>query len=257
MTNVKWIRWSWVVIVGLASLVAIGLWRNYGYQQSRAPATGTPEYKALHGVVQGQVSELWVGKYRYRFPAEINVIPESSAEKASEIVKGRADKVTVELDLSYLLDTPPLNARAVGSQIRVELARLYETPVKMTAANVEMELGNERWKLVEDFPALGLRRYVRQDEGSWGGLTYVPLDPRDRATIGGVTRYRCTPFFAGLQGNQPLYKTEPQNCSTLIHHPRGPTVWVHFGGILLPHWREMHREILKFIDSTLIEPKDH
>ena len=258
MNLIKRLGWPGVfklVLLFLAGVIALRVYYWLDYQRNRAPGMRTPEYHALHSVKPGQVNELQIGEYRFRFPAENFPEPYTSADLASDIVKGKADRATVHLDLSLLEKQMPVMGRVNTSRVEVEYWNSLNWGERLKAGQEE-EIRRGPWKAIEDLPEIGLRRYTRATEG-WWELTYLPTDPAIKRPDGALMLYNCKARYKATEDRQSVYATDqPSICRVSFRHAHGPYIWYYLPGPLMPHWQEVHREVIKFVDSTLIESKE-
>lgn len=75
-----------LVALCVVILLPIGYWV---FTSEGKPATNTPENRAAHGYVEGQVNEIKLGDALLRFPAGVQFEPST----LHKIVKGRADTI--------------------------------------------------------------------------------------------------------------------------------------------------------------------
>jgi len=246
-------RLDWTRMAGLAILVLGGVIVQLGGCNREQPTQRTEAYYALHGLVPGQVNELQIGEYKFRFPAENFPEPYTYAKRASDIVKGRAERATVQLDLSsWFIEKPPGLASEATTLVRVEYWPRLNSGEGMKAAQ-EAKLNSEPWKAIDDLPQIGLRRYTRVT-GGWGELTYLPTDSSVKTSDGALMLYDCTAILKSTaDGKLPLATDQPYICHLSFRHPRGPYIAYFFSGRLLPRWKEVHQEVLNFVDTTLIK----
>jgi hypothetical protein len=217
-----------LVLLGIAASLLPRLFHE------KKPATNSEAYRAAHGIAEGRANELRVKGVLLRFPPQYRPNPYTSGE----IVRGRADRVSVDLDLGAWFDPRPLAHSHYLALVEIEIDR----------NRVEYAEGQRRqlaadWKSIGERADLGLREYVRaRDDGGWGYRTYVPIDPGMRTPKGGLLIYDC----AGRPGK------EPERCGTRYQHPRGPYVEYYLSSMLLPRWREVHAEVLRTVDSFIV-----
>lgn len=255
-------RLNWKHVSGIA-VVVLGIWITtvvHGCNERdrlRAPDPRTDAYYALHGLVPGQVSELQVGEYRFRFPASNFPEPYTSGKVGasmvlkSDIVKGKADQATVNLDFSSWFERPLVNPRQEGALVDVEFWPYLNWGESLKAAQ-EARLREGPWKAIDDLPKTGLRRFARATSG-WGELTYIPMDSAIKTPDGALMLYNCKATFKLTADGKSAYATDqPSICEVSFRHPRGPYISYSLSGVLMPRWQEVHQEVVKFVDSTLI-----
>jgi len=216
-------RLDWTRMAGLAILVLGGVIVQLGGCNREQPTQRTEEYYALHGLVPGQVNELQIGEYKFRFPAENFPEPYTDAKRASDIVKGKAERATVQLDLSSWFDRPLVHPRLQGAVVEIEFWP-YLNAGEDASKGRENAVRNGSWKSIEDLPEIGLRRYTRTT-GGWGELVYVPLDPAARTPDGGLILYGCTAVYKNTADLKGAYPTDKASiCRTSLRHARGPYI---------------------------------
>lgn len=218
-------------VVGACVLIGVSALRD------KKPATGSAANLTAHGVEVGQPSELRVGNALLRFPASVLPQPYS----ADEINKGKADKVTVLLDLKSWITPEPLANSEYFGLIRIGIegnrTEIFE--------NTRRAL-NGPWQSVIDHPETGLREYISADDrGGWGYRVYVPLDPMIRTPKGGALIYFC----AGYPGRAP------DRCRTQYQHLRGPYIEYYVGAPLLPNWKAVHTEVTRLVDGLIVSER--
>lgn len=228
---------KWIVLVGF-SLTLLG-WCTYKTHYS-APATNTDAYRALHGVYRGKPSELKIGDVLFRFPAEYMPEPYTDTRDVREIVKVKADRANVFVDLSAGKPLPTKRRAEGANVVRIEIIGSgYEAD-----KNIENYFREWRWKSIKDRPELGLREYVKDRVGGgWGKITYEPLDPKIKTPRGGRFIFLCV-------GETP---ENPGGCTTDYQHPRGPLIEYYFGPEFFPNWKAVNAEVVKFVDSLIVE----
>lgn len=245
-------RLDWTRMAGLAILVLGGVIVQLSGCNREQPVERTDAYYALHGLVPGQVNELQIGEYKFRFPAKNFPEPYTYAKRASDIVKGKAERATVQLDLSSWFDRPLVNPRQQGAVVEIEFWPYLNSGGAARAAQ-EAELQKGPWKLVEELPKIGLRRYTRAT-GGWGELTYVPLDAAINTLDGDLMVYRCTAIHKSATDGKITQATDQaRSCRISFRHSHGPYIVYYLSGELLPRWKEVHQEVLNFVDTTLIK----
>ena len=235
-------RLDWTRMAGLAILVLGGVIVQLGGCNREQPVERTEAYYALHGLVPGQVNELQIGEYKFRFPAENFPEPYTYAKRASDIVKGRAERATVYLDVSRWVGLPLATHRARGDNaISVEY-RPAQTSQSEKEKRLADYIQSQPWTSNVDLPELGLKR-LHDARGGWGYLTYMPISADIQNLSIGKPIFFCT-------GYQSLQPTE---CSSSLIYSKKIHITYYFSGRLLPHWKEVHHEVLNFVDTTLIK----
>ncbi len=123
------------------------------------PATNTPENRAAHGYVEGQVNEIRLGDVLLRFPAGVQFEPST----LHKIVKGRAD--TIRFGLFYP-DLGEKNSSHNAIHITLEPASPEWTE---NIAEREERFNAEEWQKVVQRDDLGLTEYHNVIyRGGWG-----------------------------------------------------------------------------------------
>ena len=201
------------------------------------------EYSKAYGIVAGQPNELRIKGVLFRFPPQY--LPDDYASgrnpyPSDKIVKGQAETVTIHMNLETWFNPPPIAHSEKIGLVRIEIRNSgYEDD-----KNIEDYFKREKWKSVQDRPDLGLREYIRVgNDGAWGYHTYEGLDPKIKTPRGNRFIFNCS----GSPG-QP-----PDICSTAYWHPRGPHISYYVSGQLLPRWKEVHAEVIKLIDSLIVQ----
>lgn len=227
---------KWLVLVGF-SLTLLG-WCKYKDNYS-APASNTEAYRAQHGVYRGKPSELKIGGVLFRFPAEYMPEPYTETRDVREIVKGKAERAKVFIDLSTGKPLPTTRRAEGANVVRIEINNSgYEAD-----KNIENYFQKWRWKSINDRPELGLREYVKDSVGGWGEVTYEPLDPKIKTPRGGRFIFLCV-------GVTP---EKPGGCMSYFQHPRGPQIKYYFGPEFFPDWKSVNAEVVKFVDALIVE----
>jgi hypothetical protein len=200
------------------------------------PVTGTEAYNRAHGLVEGKTNELRIRDSLVRFPPKFFPKPYTGGP----IISGHADGATVHLDLSTWLTPPSLGNSEFSNLVRIEIGSDgYEDDKK-----IERYLSDRQWVLIRDRPDLGLREYVESGPGAgWGYRTYEPIGGRYKTPRGGRILFVCD----GLAGK------DPERCRTHYQHPKGPFVSFYLSGRLLPRWREVQEEVVKLVDSFIVQ----
>ena len=239
-------------VLMLAILVLGGVIAQVSGCNREQPVERTEAYYTLHGLVPGQVNELQIGEYKFRFPAKNFPEPFTDAKRASDIVKGKAERATVQLDLSSWFERPLVNPLQQGAVVKVEFWPHLNSGERIKTAQ-EAELKNGPWKSIENLAQIGLRRYARAT-GGWGELTYVPIDPAIKTPDGALMLYNCSAVYKSIaDGKLPEATDQPEVCRVAFRHPGGPYIWYYLSGALMPRWQEVHQEVLNFVDTTLIK----
>jgi len=212
------------------------LWYFADFQLSRRPATNTDAYRALHGVYREQANDLRIGGVLFHFPASYEPEPYSSSDDMREIFKGKAESVDVIVNMTSGHAMPPGDG---GKGIRVRISTGgYEDDKK-----VEEYFRERRWASIKDLPELGLKEYVKSGAaGGWGYATYESLDPKIKTPRGGRFTFNCTETSIDDTGE----------CRTYYQHAAGPIIEYYFPNRLLPHWKDLHTEVIVFIDSLIV-----
>jgi hypothetical protein len=222
-------------LVMLFALFALGA-ALLGACGDKKMMTNTKEYSKAHGIVEGRTNELRIKGVLFHFPPQYLPNPYS----ANKIVNGRADRATIHMDFSKWLNPVPTAHSEYIALVRVEIWQMgYEDDKK-----IEEQFATEKWKSIQDRPDLGLREFIRsRDDGGWGYRTYESLDPKFKTPKGGRIVFDCS----GLAGQYPNI------CRTVYQHPRGPLISYYLAGQLLPRWREVNAEVVKLINSLIVE----
>lgn len=227
---------KWTVLVGV-TLTALWWWAE---TRHGAPSTNTEAYRALHGVYRGKASELKIGGVLFRFPAGYMPEPYTGTRDARKIVQGQAETATVFVDFSSGKPLPTQRRAEGAGVVRINIIGIgYEADKK-----IEDYFKTNRWKSIKDRTDIGLREYVEDRVGGgWGKITYEPLDPKVKTPRGGRFIFLCT-------GDTP---ENPMGCTTSYQHPRGPLIKYYFAMELFPNWKAVNAEVVKFIDSLIVE----
>jgi hypothetical protein len=227
---------KWLVLIGVSLAV---LWWcaeiRYG-----APSANTDAYRALHGVYRGKASELRIGGVLFRFPAGYMPEPYTGTRDARKIVQGQAGRANIFVDLSTGRPLPTQRRAEGAGVVSIEIIDGgYEAD-----KNIENYFREGRWKSIKDRHELGLREYVKERVGGgWGKITYEPLDPQVKTPRGGRFIFLCA-------GEAP---ENPGGCMTYFQHPRGPQIKYYFGPEFFLNWKTVNAEVIKFIDSLIVE----
>lgn len=195
------------------------------------PSSGTEEYLKLHGYVEGQVNEIRVGGVLLRFPAGVKYSPHTSGK----IIKGQADSVTAgifypaENEISSPEHGVMIELRANG----VEDPNIWD----------KREDKKEKISIVKR-DDLGLIEYhLKPYDGAWGYITYTSKNEIDKTPRGSLIRYEC----AGIpQG-------EITNCWSYFVGNKNVLVKYYISGKNLKNWKIIHKEVVDFINSIIVE----
>jgi hypothetical protein len=230
-------RWWPRPVTILAALIIVANLGVVGWYvtRTRKPIANTEPYRAAHGVLPGRVTELRVKGVLLRFPASYRLEPQTS----DKIVHGQADSVSLDVDMSHLL---PMQANRPEGQRRVWIelgGGFHEDPQRDWAW-----LAGPNWKSIRERPDLGMREFTAaRGLGGWGYIVYAGDDPRWRTPKGGPITFDC----AGLRGEAP------SQCRSGYQDPRGPYIAYHISSELLPYWRQVHVEVVRLVDSFIVE----
>lgn len=248
MNLIKRLGWPGVfklVLLFLAGVIALRVYYWLDYQRNRALGEDTPEYYALHGVKPGQVNELQIGDYRFRFPAENFPEPYTGADLASDIVKGKADRATVHLDVSEWAGLPPAEHRNRGRNVisvQIQATQVSEAEYEKRLTDY---MQSQPWTSITDLPEPGLKRF-HDASGGWGYLTYMAINSGVKDWSSSKPIFSCT-------GSQSF---EPSECRSAFIYSEKVHILYYFSGEFLPRWQEVDKKVLKLVDSTLIETKE-
>lgn len=234
-------RWRRLFFIG-AVLCAVGALNVYFFPlvahlfSEKTPMTNSEEYLLAHGVVAGRTNELRVNGVLLRFPPAFLPQPYSEGRP----VRGQADAVTTHLDLGAWF-VPEQKARSEYlALVRIELHAQGSEDIERN----RRQFRQTDWKRVIERPELGLREYISErDLGGWGYRTYTPLDQTRVTPLGGPITYKC----AGPPG------AEPELCRAYFMHPQGLYVGYYLSRRLLPRWSEVHAEVLKTVNSFIVD----
>lgn len=193
------------------------------------PSSGTEEYLKLHGYVDGQVNEIRVGGVLLRFPAGMKYSPET----VKNIVKGKADAVVsgftfpIEAMQSSHLDI-------VNVEFRPYIGGTYEF--------WENQIEKKKWEKITELDDLGLVEYIEAAPyGGWGETSYVSkFESLDNEGAGVI--YACT------ESGEKISR-----CWTRFPWKNKVFIDVYFSGKNLKNWRSINREVIKFVNSIIIE----
>jgi len=226
-------RWRWIVLFLVALAVSPVV---IHFAKPRKPVGNTKEYLAAHGVVEGRVNELRVKGVLFRFPATYRL----ELDTGGDIVRGQADTVIFDEDMSYLFGSKAGTPSHVDGDVRIELrAHFYEDVGRKRA-----RLAGPNWKSIRERPDLGMLEYTERSAfGGWGYIVFASPDPRWRTPKGGPIVFDCV----GLRDQ------EPTQCRSGYQHPRGPFVAYYLPRDLLPLWREVHAEVVRRVNSFIVD----
>ncbi len=212
------------IILLMAIIAGLAFWY---YPREGRPPSNTPEHKAAHGVVEGQIAEITVGTTRLRIPPHISFTPRTNQQ---EIESGKAD--TILLGLRY----PELEQREVLNRVSIELRKGYEAK--------DTPLPNEPDANVKEISDGGLIEYRRpRDNGGWNYVVYWPKDESARTPLGNRIQYGCR----GLPGK------EPSSCRCIFVIENDLQVWYYLPRELLPHWQKIHLDVVELVTSIIAQ----
>jgi hypothetical protein len=229
--------------------------------KDRVPLANTPGYYKLHGIVNdGQtVNEITLfndrndNRPKLRFPAGVGVdvnTPGTHGPNPTSIRKGFAYSAAVWLDLTDVLKLKPVPHDNASNSVSITFhASLGPEDVQKAEAGLN-EIARLSVRTTEK-PEWGLREYVliTPKTDSISGYHYVPTDESSRPTNDGVRMsIGCRPEAAKLTNN-----IGPSSCAASFNFPGGMAVSYMFSPKLLPYWREIYQEVIKFTDSILVK----
>ncbi len=211
------------------------------------PRMTQTELRAAAGIVDGQSNDIRIGGVLYRIPPQYKfTFVDFNEDKVKANIKandGAVWQVRFHLDLSSWFDPPPINPSEGNALIRVRVSdKGYEDPVKR-----DQEFENKKWASQRDIPEWGLREYISVDFPRSGGLVYRALNgttPR-----GGAILYVCKEDYVARKNNV----AKAVKCGVMFQTEHGPIINYMLSGRLLPRWKEVHAEVLKLIDSLIVE----
>lgn len=192
------------------------------------PSSGTEEYLKLHGYVEGQVNEIRVGGVLLRFPAGVKFSPHSSGR----IIKGLADMVTTRLIYS------DNEKKSNVDGVRIDINKYGEEDPMI----LDLQHKKEQWKSIVDRSDLGLIEYHRMIPGGWGGVTYVAKLNDDRTPRGSLIRFLCSDV------NNVVVE-----CRSDFVTKNNIAISYFFAGENLKDWKLINREVIKFVNSIIVE----
>lgn len=223
-----------LVALCVVILLPIGYWV---FTSEGKPATNTPENRAAHGYVEGQVNEIKLGDALLRFPAGVQFEPST----LHKIVKGRAD--TIRFGIFYP-DLGENNSVHSGVQIMLKPALPEWTE---NLAEREMRFDEEKWQKIVQRDDLGLTEYHSVNyEGGWGYIMYVAQNPGDKTPIGGKIMYDCA-------GNPRGRITHCRSAYNGYLQKNKVMVMYYINGEHMKYWKEIHQKIVSLLDAIIVE----
>lgn len=201
------------------------------------PATNTPENRAAHGYVEGQVNEIRLGDALLRFPAGVQFEPST----LHKIVKGKADTIRFGLFYPDLGDNNSTH-NSIYIMLKPALPDWTEN-----SAEREKQFNKEQWQKIVYRDDLDLTEYHNVIyRGGWGYITYVAPYPKYQTPIGGKIGYVCT----GNPGERIIqckfsYNGYLQNKKLMVMYI--------ISGENMKDWNEIHQKVVSFLDTIIVE----
>lgn len=260
----------------MVGLIMAAAFAGCGEQTNKGPELqeNTEEYFKAHGIVQGQPNELRIGGTLFRFPAGVGLNPYTAQEVyrtkdgspmtlsskecleqgkcekvATPIVKGRADKVTLFLDVerSFLPQSKAFGSRGTGSMVSVQISSSPNNRQTQDKIATQRAILRNQQELQE----LGLVEYVFADRKNPGDAHLLYLAKNITAPLGDRLIIDCEPQY---DSKKEGFVDLPAFCTVTYQTSPGIMVVYGFDGeILLSQWLEIHHAVTHFIDSVVVK----
>jgi hypothetical protein len=226
--------------------------------KDKVPLENTVEFDKLHGIVNDgkTVNEITLindrndNRPKLRFPAGVSVgvnTPGTHDPNPTLIRKGFAYSATVWLDLTDALKLKPVPHDSTLNSVYITFIASPGVDIQTEARLKEIEHLSVR---TTEKLNLGLREYVLLSPKSddIAEYDYVPIEASFRKVDDVRMWIGCRSEAAKLTNN-----LGPSSCAANFNFPGGVTASYMFSPQLLPYWREMYQEVIKFTDSILVK----
>lgn len=218
-------------------LMFAGMLKAFVYFTPQKPKITYQEKMDIIGIVKGQTNEIWLGKTLFRIPSNVHF----TVTPTDPVEKGHVDKFGAPLLYSQYFD--PIYSKTgyteYDAYVRVEIWKSgYEVPSEWDARIPRPG------KSTVERSDLGLREFHNESfSGAWGYISYTPLDESYKTPKGSKIFMECEGYPKGA----------PLRCWTGFQHPKGPRIKIVFSAKLLPHWREVHQDVVHHVDSLIVK----
>lgn len=202
------------------------------------PAANSPEYRAAHGIVEGEANTVEVSGVSFRVPSDV----EFEVYSTEEIRPGKADELSLLLYIGQAgihKGDPVPTAR--DSRIRVDISRMGDPGGKSY-----FEGEKERAEAPVVRPALGLVEYPLKGPAAEaeysGAYVYIPLDgPRGHGRE----------FFCSVaRPKDPVLRNG--DCNAYYYLDSGLQVRILFEYSALVNWRVIMETVRREVDDIQI-----
>jgi hypothetical protein len=203
-----------------------------------SPATNSPEYRAAHGIVEGEANTVEVSGVSFRVPSDV----EFEVYSTEEIRPDKADELTLLLFIDQAgihKGSPPPVTR--DSRVRVEISRMGDPNGKSYFEGEKQRVG------------------VPIARPEWGLIEYPLKVPAAQAEFSGTFVYVAS---EGVQGNgREFYcsvgrpselKERNGSCRAYYFLPSGLMVQVFFEYSALVNWEIIMSEVRRELESVEI-----
>jgi hypothetical protein len=194
----------------------------------KRPPSNTLDHKSAHGYVEGEVTELYVGKTLLQIPPDVRFSPETSGK----ITKSYADNIT--LGLHY----PEFYIDGLDHGVSITLYGYgSESPEEW-----DKKLNNKKWKKVVPNNDLELWEYhANKYDGSWGYVTYLAMNDANRTPKGSLIKYICAGHPSG------------KVVSCRSHFVLGDGLYIDYKilRVHLPYWKKIHQDVVNHVNNLI------
>ena len=224
----------------------------------RVPAENTAAFYELHGVVNDgkRFNEITLindrnkNRPKLRFPPNVPVsvyTPDTHNPNPRIIKKCFAYEAKITLELNAQKRLIPI-VRSHDHLVYDEVAIRFRSSLQNSKA-VDARLLDllRRSPPAVDRVEWGLREYTPMVGNSLQSYDYIPLDENLKSIDGGRIWIQCDVGGAKVSGNQG-----PAECSGRFDYKNELSVVYVFRASLMPYWREIYSEAIRFSGYVLV-----
>ncbi|WP_211472487.1 hypothetical protein [Collimonas humicola] len=221
--------------------------------KEQIPPTDTDPYNRLHGIINdGKTTN------------EITLVNESNTNRPTLRFPSA---IRVDVDTSGAHDSHPVPIRTgIANEASIDLAVDTEHKlvpyVKKHFDSIQIRFSASVGPAEADWVAARLREIEKRsiktvDKSEWGLREYDIGDPK----TGTVWRYEYVPLdesFRSFDGTRIWFSCNggggrPDHCMNRFDFSDGLSIVYIYEPDLLAYWRQIHQEVLKFVDSSLVK----
>ncbi|MCV4270313.1 hypothetical protein [Pseudomonas capsici] len=200
-----------------------------------APKVNTPEYRAAHGITEGQPNTIQVASSTFRVPADVVF----DVYTADTIQTAKADVLTLHLNMGLLFTPPRTGPAGKGEQhmIRTEIS------ARGNPARMESMLSFEKTDAPVERTDLDLIEYPVIAPSSTDFSRNYIYQSRESDNTTPPTEFFCRVVWL----NDPSRKNG--TCRTSFYNQSGLLIQSFFSYDLLKDWKSITKEVRNKIDG--------